>query len=120
VQRGVVGPNSSLPLLAEAAQSTGAVANIGRLVDAGRRAGVEIIHHVAMHRSDMKGANHNARLFRAVARQGSGQMIGTDMVEIAEGVSQEPSDLLSTRLHGIGPVAARTWTRCATSVPPRS
>jgi nicotinamidase-related amidase len=105
VQRGVVGTNSSLPLLAEAARSTGAIANVGRLVAAGRGAGVQVVHHIARHRADMKGANTNARLFRAVARQGGGQTEGTDMVEVAEGVSHEPDDLVSYRYHGIGPVA---------------
>ena len=57
------------PQLAEAARASGMIDNVARLVDAGRRAGVEIIHHVAMHRADMRGANHNARLFRAMARR---------------------------------------------------
>ena len=104
-QRGVLGPDSPLPLLADAAHATGAVANIGRLVDTGRRAGVEIVHHVAMHRRDMKGANHNARLFRATARQGGPQLVGTEMVEIADGISHEESDIVTTRLHGLSPIA---------------
>ena len=79
--------------------------NVARLVDAGRRAGVEIIHHVAMHRSDMRGANHNARLFRAMARQGGPQLVGSEMVDIADPISVAPSDIISTRLHGLGPIA---------------
>jgi nicotinamidase-related amidase len=43
VQKGVVGPESTLPLLAEAARATGALDNMGRLVDAGRAVGVEVI-----------------------------------------------------------------------------
>ena len=79
--------------------------NVARLVDAGRRAGVEIIHHVAMHRSDMRGANRNARLFRAMARQGGPQLVGSEMVDIADPISVAPSDIISTRLHGLGPIA---------------
>ena len=92
-------------MLAEVARSTGAVDNIGRLVEAGRAAGVDVIHAIARHRADMKGANTNGRLFRATARRGSGQMEGTDMVEVADGVSHEPGDLVSYRYHGVGPVA---------------
>lgn len=105
VQKGVVGPDSVLPALAEAARSTGAIDNVARVVASGRAVGVEVIHAVARHRRDMKGANTNGRLFRATARRGSGQMEDTDMVEVADGVSHEPSDLVSYRYHGVGPVA---------------
>jgi nicotinamidase-related amidase len=79
--------------------------NVARLVDVGRRAGVEIIHHVAMHRPDMRGANKNARLFRAMARQGGPQTVGSTMVEIADPISVADSDIISRRLHGLGPIA---------------
>ncbi len=104
-QRGVIGAESALPQLAESARASGMIDNVARLVDAGRRAGVEIIHHVAMHRSDMRGANHNARLFRAMARQGGPQLVGSEMVDIADPISVAPSDIISTRLHGLGPIA---------------
>lgn len=104
-QRGVIGAESVLPQLAESARESGMIDNVARLVDAGRRAGVEIIHHVAMHRPDMRGANHNARLFRAMARQGGPQIVGSEMVEIADPISVAESDIISTRLHGLGPIA---------------
>jgi nicotinamidase-related amidase len=104
-QRGVVGEESALPQLAAVARSSGVVDNVARLVDAGRRAGAEIVHHVAMHRADMKGANHNARLFRAMERQGGPQLVGSEMVEIAPPISVAASDIVSTRLHGLGPLA---------------
>jgi nicotinamidase-related amidase len=104
-QRGVIGAESALPQLAESARESGMIDNVARLVDAGRRAGVEIIHHVAMHRPDMRGANRNARLFRAMARQGGPQTVGSTMVEIAEPISVAESDIISTRLHGLGPIA---------------
>ena len=104
-QRGVVGEHSALPQLAEVARSTGMVDNVARLVESGRRAGVEIVHHVAVHRPDMKGANHNARLFRAMERQGGPQLVGTEMVEVAPPISVADSDIISTRLHGLGPLA---------------
>ena len=104
-QRGVIGAESALPQLAESARESGMIDNVARLVDVGRRAGVEIIHHVAMHRPDMRGANSNARLFRAMARQGGPQTVGSTMVEIAPPISVADSDIISTRLHGLGPIA---------------
>jgi nicotinamidase-related amidase len=104
-QRGVVGEQSALPQLAEVARTTGVVDNVARLVAAGREAGVEIVHHVAVHRADMKGANHNARLFRAMERQGGPQLVGSEMVEVAPPISVVESDIVSTRLHGLGPFA---------------
>lgn len=104
-QRGVIGPESVLPELAASARDTGMVANVARLVDAGRRAGVEIIHHVAVHRLDMKGANRNARLFRAMARRGGAQFVGSEMAQVAEPISVADSDIVTTRLHGLSPIA---------------
>jgi nicotinamidase-related amidase len=104
-QRGVIGAESVLPQLAAVARETGMIDNVARLVDAGRRAGVEIVHHVATKRPDMKGANHNARLFRAMTRPGRRQLAGSDMVEVAEPISVADSDIMSTRLHGLGPLA---------------
>jgi nicotinamidase-related amidase len=104
-QRGVIGDMSALPELAASARETGMIDNVARLVDIGRRAGVQVIHHVAVHRPDMKGANRNARLFRAMARRGGPQVVGTEMVEVAAPISVTDADIISTRLHGLGPIA---------------
>jgi nicotinamidase-related amidase len=104
-QRGVIGDMSALPELAASARETGMIDNVARLVDAGRRAGLQVIHHVAVHRPDMKGANRNARLFRAMARRGGPQVVGTEMVEVAAPISVTDADIISTRLHGLGPIA---------------
>jgi nicotinamidase-related amidase len=58
-----------------------------------------------MHRPDMRGANRNARLFRAMATRGGPQVVGSTMVEIADPISVAESDIISTRLHGLGPIA---------------
>lgn len=104
-QRGVIGDHSVLPQLAEMARESGMIDNVARLVDAGRRAGVEIVHHVATKRPDMKGANHNARLFRAMVRPGRLQLVGSEMVEIVSPITVADSDIMSSRLHGLGPLA---------------
>jgi nicotinamidase-related amidase len=53
----------------------------------------------------MRGAHHHARLFRAMARRGGPQLAGSEMVEVAEPISVAESDIISTRLHGLGPIA---------------
>ena len=104
-QHGVIGDQSVLPQLASVARDSGMIDNVARLVAAGRRAGVEIVHHVATKRTDMKGANHNARLFRAMVRPGRLQLAGSEMVEIEPPISVADSDIMSSRLHGLGPLA---------------
>ena len=104
-QRGVVGAHSSLPALAAAARETGMLDNVGRLVRGARKSGVQVLHAIAARRPDGLGANHNARLFRAVERSDVLQLVGTDAVAVAEEIGQEPSDLVSTRLHGLSPIA---------------
>ena len=66
-QNGVIGAQSSLPALAEAAQH-GMLANVAELVRVGRAAGVEIVHCTAERRRDGRGANTNARLFQYMGR----------------------------------------------------
>ncbi|NEA01000.1 cysteine hydrolase, partial [Streptomyces sp. SID10116] len=51
-QQGVVGTESALPELAAAARSSGALANVARLVAAAHRCGVQVLHAVAERRPD--------------------------------------------------------------------
>jgi nicotinamidase-related amidase len=103
-QRGVVGPDSMIPALAEAARSSGALANITRLVHAARAAHVGVLHALAARRYDGRGANTNARLFVSVARQPDQQWLGTDATLPLDEFGAEDSDLTSTRLHGLSPI----------------
>ncbi|MDT5339570.1 MAG: hypothetical protein QOD90_5075 [Mycobacterium sp.] len=103
-QRGVVGPNSMVPELARAAQTSGAIANAARLVHAARAAGVGVLHALAARRPDGRGANTNARLFVSVARQLDQQWLGTDAALPVEEFGTDDSDLTSTRLHGLSPI----------------
>ncbi|MGW1029136.1 cysteine hydrolase [Streptomyces sp. NPDC002577] len=105
VQRGVVGKDSALPELAEAARATGALENIARLVGAAHAADVQVLHAIAARRADGRGANRNARLFRAAERRPVIQLLGSPMVELAEEVPRDARDLVSTRLHGLSPIA---------------
>ncbi|WP_037577890.1 cysteine hydrolase [Phaeacidiphilus oryzae] len=105
VQRGVVGRDSALPELARAARESGALANIGRLVAAARPAGVQVLHAIAVRRADGRGANRNARLFRFAERSPVQQLVGSEAVRTAEEIPEDARDLVSTRLHGLSPIA---------------
>ncbi|MGP8303577.1 cysteine hydrolase [Streptomyces inhibens] len=104
-QRGVVGPDSALPELADAARKSGALANVVRLVAAAHDAGVQVLHAVAERRPDGRGANHNARLFTAAARLPVQQLTGSTAVRIADPIPVSADDLVVRRLHGLSPIA---------------
>ncbi|MBP5904854.1 cysteine hydrolase [Streptomyces sp. LBUM 1478] len=104
-QRGVVGPDGALPELAREARSSGALANVARLVDAAHGSGVQVMHAVAERRPDGRGANRNARLFRAAERLPVRQLTGTEAVRVAPPVEVAEEDLVVRRLHGLSPLA---------------
>ncbi|MFD3792220.1 cysteine hydrolase [Streptomyces cyaneofuscatus] len=104
-QQGVVGPDSALPELAAAARSSGALDNIARLVAAAHEGGVQVMHAVAESRPDGRGANRNARLFRAAARLPVQQHTGTTAVRVAAPIQVADEDLVVRRLHGLSPLA---------------
>ncbi|MFD3476219.1 cysteine hydrolase [Streptomyces sp. NPDC058695] len=104
-QQGVVGPDSALPELAEAARSSGALGNVARLVAGAHESGVQVLHAVAERRPDGRGANHNGRLFRAAARLPVQQISGTKAVRIAPPVEVADEDIVVRRLHGLSPIA---------------
>lgn len=104
-QRGVVGPDSALPELADAARESGALERVARLVAAAHDTGVQVLHAVAERRPDGRGASHNARLFRAAERLPVQQLIGSTAVRIADPIPVSENDLVVRRLHGLSPVA---------------
>jgi len=101
-QRGVVGDLSALPALAEAARGP-ILRNIGRLVQAAHEADVPVIHCTAERRADGLGANHNARLFRAMAREGHILEPGSEAAAIVPEIAVAEGDLVMPRLHGLSP-----------------
>ncbi|MFF3324802.1 cysteine hydrolase [Streptomyces sp. NPDC002889] len=104
-QQGVVGTDSALPELADAARSSGALNNVARLVAAAHEAGVQVMHAVAERRPDGRGASHNARLFRAAARLPVQQHSGSTAVRVAPPIEVADEDLVVRRLHGLSPLA---------------
>ncbi|MEU6251987.1 cysteine hydrolase [Streptomyces sp. NPDC047043] len=103
-QQGVVGPDGALPELARAARSSGALANIARLVAAAHETGIQVVHAIAERRPDGRGANRNARLFRAAERLPVQQLSGTTAVRVAAPIEVAEEDFVVRRLHGLSPI----------------
>ncbi|WP_405739010.1 cysteine hydrolase [Streptomyces sp. NBC_01525] len=104
-QQGVVGTDSALPELAMAAQESGALSNVARLVAAAHGSGVQVMHALAVRRPDGRGASRNARLFRAAERLPVQQVVGTAAARIAAPIAVSEGDLVVRRLHGLSPLA---------------
>jgi nicotinamidase-related amidase len=104
-QQGVVGADSALPELAEAARESGALDNVARLVAAAHAAGVQVMHALAVRRPDGRGASRNARLFRAAERLPVQQIVGTPAAQVAAPIAVSEDDLVIRRLHGLSPLA---------------
>ncbi|MCX5419303.1 cysteine hydrolase [Streptomyces sp. NBC_00078] len=103
-QQGVVGPDSALPELAREARSSGALVNIARLVAAAHQSGIQVVHAIAERRPDGRGANRNARLFRAAGRLPVQQLSGTTAVRVAAPIEVTEEDFVVRRLHGLSPI----------------
>ncbi|MHA3022838.1 isochorismatase family protein [Mycobacterium sp. BMJ-28] len=102
LQGAVVGPNAGLAVLAEEARRV-ALPNIARLLPAARAAGHHVVHCLVQRRPDGLGSNHNARLFAAGKRSvdiAPGSAGATLLTEFGP----EPTDLVLTRWHGVGPM----------------
>jgi nicotinamidase-related amidase len=103
LQNGVVGPQAAFPELAAAARE--ALPAMAKLVAAARGAGAQVVHCTFARRADGRGANRNARLFRAADRAPVRQLAGTPAVEVVDEVGVGPDDLVLTRGHGLNPMA---------------
>lgn len=103
-QQGVLGPDSSLPALADAASEIGLVEKIQGLAVAARRAGVRVVHCVIQRRPDGLGSNRNARLFMAARRSRTGLVAGSGFTRVVDGIDVLPEDVVSTRSQGLSPM----------------
>ncbi len=102
-QNGVIGPEAALPQLAEIARRH-MVPAAARLVAAARAAGVPVVHCVAARRADGQGSNANARLFQGMRKLSVELLPGTPAVEVIPEIGVAGSDVVLTRLHGLGPM----------------
>jgi biuret amidohydrolase len=103
-QNGVIGEHAVFPALAETARRE-MIPNAARLVKAARAAAVPVVHCLALRRPDGLGANTNARLFGAARKAPVALTPGSDAARVVDEIGVEGSDIVLTRLHGIGPMA---------------
>jgi nicotinamidase-related amidase len=101
-QQGILGEDSSLPVVAEATRWI--IPNVGRLVRSARHYGVDVMHAVAGRRPDGRGGMTGPVVERHLRPQTSLDVgeYSTVMPEI--GV--EPSDFVVTRYGGMGGLSA--------------
>lgn len=102
-QKAVLGEKAVFPELAEAAREE-MIPNAARLVKAARGAGVHVVHCIATRRADGAGSSTNARIFGAARKSGVALEPGSAGVQVIDEIGLEDSDLVSTRLHGFGPM----------------
>jgi nicotinamidase-related amidase len=101
-QGAVIGPNAGLALLAEEARRV-ALPNITRLLPVARSAGVRVVHCVVQRRPDGLGSNHNAKIF-SIGRGEVNILPGTPGAAVLPELGPEPTDLVLSRWHGVGPM----------------
>jgi len=101
-QGAVIGPHAGLAALAEEARRV-ALPNIVRLLPAARAAGVHVVHCLVQRRPDGLGSNHNAKIF-AVGRGEVDIAPGTSGAALLPELGPEPTDLVLSRWHGVGPM----------------
>jgi nicotinamidase-related amidase len=101
-QGAVIGPNAGLAALAEEGRRV-ALPNITRLLPTARAAGVRVVHCVVQRRPDGLGSNHNAKIF-AIGRGEVNILPGTPGAAVLPELGPEPTDLVLSRWHGVGPM----------------
>lgn len=102
-QNGVIGADAVFPELAEIARN-GMLDAAARLVHGARAAGVQVVHCLAQRRDDGLGTPVNTRLHAAAARSPAGLAPGSREAEVVPEIGRDPSDLASSRLHGVAPM----------------
>jgi nicotinamidase-related amidase len=103
-QNGVIGRDSVLPELADAA-ANGVIPNGARMCAAARTAGVPVVHCTAGRRPDDRGSNRNARLFAAILRSSTRMDLGTPAADVVPEFAVASSDFVLSRIHGLNPMA---------------
>lgn len=101
-QGAIIGPHAGLGLLAAEARRV-ALPNIVRLLPAARAAGVRVVHCLVQRRPDGVGSNHNAKIF-ALGRGDVDIAPGTPGAALLPELGPEPTDLVLSRWHGVGPM----------------
>ena len=101
-QNGVVGPEASMPAVADAVAAAGLLPRLGGLAVAARSAGVRVVHSTFHSGADLWGGNRNSRLFAAGRKADVQQLVGTPAVQPAPELGLDPDvDVVLPRSHGL-------------------
>lgn len=103
LQNGVVGDESPLRELADAAAAANVVTNAAKVVRAARAAGASVVHCTFEGRPDRAGSSINAPLLRMLARSDEHLVTGSTAAAIVHELGPEPSDIFCARRHGLTP-----------------
>ena len=121
-QKGVIGDLSLLPALAESAQATGMIANVGRIVARAGPPGAGSCT-ASPPPAPIVGVRASTRPLPG-DREGAGRRscpMTRGGTELVDGIEAADSDLFSTRIGGLSPVNGTDAPRCcATSARRRS
>ncbi|MGH9301364.1 MAG: cysteine hydrolase, partial [Acidimicrobiales bacterium] len=103
MQRGVVGDLSTIEELALEVARLNIINNAAGLLDAARRHGVRVVHCTAGFRPDLAGSSANSPLLAALTRHPENLLVDSDAAQLVPQLGPAPSDLISSRLHGLSP-----------------
>jgi nicotinamidase-related amidase len=103
LQNGVVGAESPLRELADAAAAANVVANAAKVVRAARGAGARVVHCTFEARADRAGSMANAPFLRWLAKSEPHLLPGSNAAALVLELGPEPSDVICMRRHGLTP-----------------
>ena len=100
-QNGVVGSQSALPALAEAAGSILPV--IGRLAEGARQAGARVVHLTYVPAAGNRSSNRKPRLFGRILGHMDDWTANSTEVAVVDEIGVAPGDLVLPRHQGLSP-----------------
>ena len=103
LQRGVVGDAAVIADLAAEVAELGVIDHTASVVRAARAVGARVVHCTAEFRSDRAGSSENSPMLRALAKGPSHLLAGSPEAQVVPELGPEPSDLFSSRTHGLTP-----------------
>ena len=114
MQRGIIGDRAELRDLADEVAALGVVEQCVALLDGARSAQVQVVHACIAFRPDLRGTAVNNPLLGHMTKNPKMIPVGTPEAELLPELGPDPTDLVSTRLHGMSPFSGTSldaWLR---------
>lgn len=108
LQNGVVGAGALMKALVDEVDRVGVRATSGRLCEAARVRGIQVVHCVAENRADGRGAADNCKVFamnNRLRRETGSTPIdqGTEGAKLVSELGPDDRDIVVARIHGLTP-----------------